>query len=189
MNPNDKQQTDLQNIFIALNQYGERQNGLLKKTENLVIGQGQLLEKITKFESQLADMKAIPSKINPVLLRAILQETIEENNQKRPQPPTCKGRTFHIHLIPEREAAQYFRMILVRCCMWFMILAGIFYLYKLGIRWMDQHHIIQVRAIENQSEQKAWLHLYRQADKKLRKRMDSIFLRTSAKKIPGAMGE
>lgn len=179
MQPNDRQQADIQNIHIVLNQYGERQKDQLNKTEILLTLQGQILEKLTGIEARLVEITATPSKIDPGPFRALLHETVGTISQKFARAGACGARKFHVQLFPEREAGQYIRAVFVRCGMWLVILAGLFYLYKLGIRWMDQHYTIQVKTIENQNGEKAWQYLYRQSDKRLKKRMDSILLKVA----------
>lgn len=179
MNPNDRQQADLQNILVALNQYGERQKDQVNKTETLLTRQGQILEKLTGIEARLVEITATPPKIDPSPFRALLQETVGRISQKFAQAGASGAKKFHVQLFPEGEAGQYIRAILVRCGMWLVILAGLGCLYRLGVRWMVQHHTIQIKTIENRNGEKAWQCLYRQSDKRLRKRMDSILLKVA----------
>lgn len=94
------------------------------------------------------------------------------------QPKTVTKK-IQILLFPERDAKLFYKIVFGRWFMWLAIMLFSSFLYKWLVHRSDNDTQAMIEVSRNDKITNAWHCLYKQSDKNLRKKMDSLLINSS----------
>lgn len=167
---NEVIQTVLTEVLEELKELKQQNAKLVAVVENLdnKIDDFELKLSNVKVTAPATDLKPIISSINEGVLR------LENIIARQPKNVT---RQYRILLFPKNEAREYYKIVLGRLLFWMMVFLIATYSFVIG-KELGQG-FIKLKQTEAEAIQykKAWIDLYKDSKKGLKKKMDSLWKR------------
>lgn len=157
----------------------DEQRNANKINSDLVSAINQLTGKVNSFNEKLEKQKILPPTTDMKPVQEIIKKGIADMELIAGSQPKTVTKKIQIVLFPERDAKLFYKIVFGRWFMWLAIMLFSSFLYKLLVHRSDNDTQAMIEVSRNDKITNAWHCLYKQSDKNLRKKMDSLLINSS----------
>ncbi|TRW25971.1 hypothetical protein FMM05_07045 [Flavobacterium zepuense] len=169
-------QIEKEALQLVLEEFTQEQKISNQNIGELIIAVTNVGNKIDEFRKEQEMHKAVPAVTDTKPVEAILQKGFLDIKYMIGTQPKNILRKFQILLFPEQNHKLFYKIVFGR---WFLMLVIMFVIarvYEWGIHYSDNQKEIEIQQIENDRIKKAWVYMYYNNGKDIKKVMDKAYI-------------
>ncbi len=164
-------------LRLVLEEFAQEQAQQSKSIGDLITTVNGLTDKFKSFEEKLDKPQSINISTDIKPIQKIVKNGIIDMKLTVAGQPKNVLRKFQLLLFPEQDAKLFYKVVFSRWFLWLAVMLFLTNLYKFSIHWSDNQQVIKMQQLENDRVKKAWDYLYHQQGKKVKRMMDSAYIK------------
>lgn len=172
----DKTQIEQDTLQLVLEEFSQEQKVNNQHIESLISEVKNVKDKIDSFKKESEGEIKLSQPFDISTVEVILQKGILDMKYMIGRQPKSIVRKFQVLLFPEQDAKLFYKIVFGRWILYLTVMLAITNLYKWGVHYSNNCREVELRKLQDEKVQIAWVNMYNNSGKEIKQQMDKAYI-------------